>query len=97
MGLVKEDASVDDVLDLKLEDFMDRRLQTMVLKKTMARTIREARQVITHRHVEVDGKVIDTPSYIVKRDEDDKINFIQKSPLSSPNHPMKGGLKGSAE
>jgi small subunit ribosomal protein S4 len=93
MGLVKEGATVDDVLDLKLEDLLNRRLQTLVLKKMMARTIGESRQMITHRHIEVGKKVVDTPSYIVKRDEEDKINFVHKSPLSSPEHPIRAGAK----
>lgn len=95
MGLVKEDAGVDDILDLKLEDLMERRLQTRVLKKSMARTIREARQMITHRHIEVNGKIIDTPSHIVKTDEEEKITFTQKSPLASAEHPIRAGAKKS--
>ena len=44
-GLVSSNATVDDVLELNLENFMDRRLQTFVLKKEMARSIREASEV----------------------------------------------------
>lgn len=88
-GLVGGTATVDDVLDLNLENFMDRRLQTFVLKKGMARSTREARQVITHRHIIVDGKVIDSPSYMVRREEEDKIDFAETSPLSSPTHPVR--------
>jgi small subunit ribosomal protein S4 len=90
MGLVKEDASVDDVLSLSLENLMDRRLQTIVLKKGMARSIREARQIITHRHIVVAGKSIDSPTYPVKKDEEDQISYSEKSPLLSPTHPIHG-------
>jgi small subunit ribosomal protein S4 len=88
-GLVSSNATVDDVLELNLENFMDRRLQTFVLKKEMARSIREARQIITHRHIVVDGKIIAGPSYMVKKDEEDKIEFSETSPLSSPSHPVR--------
>ncbi|MCL4391465.1 MAG: 30S ribosomal protein S4 [Candidatus Parvarchaeota archaeon] len=88
-GLVSSTATVDDVLELNLENLMDRRLQTLVLKKGMARSIREARQIITHRHIAVDGKIIDSPSYSVKRDEEDKIDYTDTSPLSSPTHPVR--------
>ncbi len=91
LGLVKEDAGVDDILSLSLENLMDRRLQTIILKKGMARSIREARQIITHRHIIVDGKVISAPSYPVKREEEEKISFSERSPLASPNHPIHGG------
>ena len=93
LGLVKEDATVDDALDLKLEDLLSRRLQTLVLNKGMARSIREARQIITHRHIEINGKLVDTPSYIVKKDEEEKINFTANSPLASPEHPIRAGTK----
>ena len=89
LGLVKEDATVDDVLDLKLEDLLSRRLQTLVLNKGMARSIREARQMITHRHIGVNGKLVDTPSYIVKKSEEEKINFTENSPLASTEHPIR--------
>jgi small subunit ribosomal protein S4 len=89
LGLVNENATVDDVLDLALENFLDRRLQTFVLKKDMARSIREARQIITHRHIEVDGKIVDTPSYLVQRDQEEKISFSKKSPIASSSHPIR--------
>ena len=88
-GLVKEGATVDDVLELSIENLLDRRLQTFVLKKDMARTIREARHIIAHRHIIVDGKIIDSPSYMVKRDEEDKIEYTESSPLASPTHPIR--------
>ena len=95
LGLVNNDATVDDVLDLELTDFMERRLQTLVLKKKMARSIRESRQMITHRHVQVGEKIVDTPSYIVKRDEESKIVFAENSPFAAENHPIKAVNKES--
>ncbi len=89
LGLVKEDATVDDALSLTLEDLMNRRLQTMVLKKGMAKSVRESRQLIVHRHITVGGKVIDTPSHIVKRSEEGAIEYSYKSPLNSPEHPIR--------
>ena len=37
---------------------------------------------------EIDG-MIDSPSYMVKKDEEDKIEFAESSPLSSPTHPVR--------
>ncbi|EFD92695.1 MAG: ribosomal protein S4 [Candidatus Parvarchaeum acidophilus ARMAN-5] len=88
-GLVGNDATIDDVLELNIENLLDRRLQTFVLNKEMARSIREARQIITHRHITVDGKLIDSPSYMVKKDEEDKIGYAESSPLSSSAHPVR--------
>src|SRR3989338_513580 len=50
-GLLKAQATLDDVLGLTLGDILERRLQTLVYKKSMARTIDQARQLIVHEHV----------------------------------------------
>ncbi|MCL4399289.1 30S ribosomal protein S4 [Candidatus Parvarchaeota archaeon] len=93
MGLVKSDANVDNVLDLKLEDLLQRRLQTIVLKKGMAASIREARQLITHRHITVGRKIIDAPSYLVKKDEEELVDFSPGSAVSSSEHPIRSRMK----
>lgn len=82
-GFIKQDAVLDDVLDLTLENIMDRRLQTIVFKKGLARTIREARQLIVHRHIAIGDRVISSPSYLVKVDEEDKVGFIYNSVLAA--------------
>ncbi|MEM0281546.1 MAG: 30S ribosomal protein S4, partial [Desulfurococcaceae archaeon] len=44
LGLLNEGARLDDVLNLRVEDLLERRLQTIVYKKGLAKTIHEARQ-----------------------------------------------------
>lgn len=61
----------------------------------MARSIKEARQLITHRHIEVDDRIIDTPSYLVEKDEEDKISFSKKSPIASSAHPLRSRVEKS--
>jgi len=73
MGLLKENASLDDVLGLTLEDILERRLQTIVYRKGLANTPLQARQFIVHGHVTIDGRKVPFPSYFVMRDEEDKI------------------------
>lgn len=67
--------SVADVLALNKEDILKRRLQTVIVRKNIARTPRQARQLIVHKHVLIDGKAINIPSYIVNIDEEDKISL----------------------
>ncbi|MBI2583187.1 MAG: 30S ribosomal protein S4 [Candidatus Aenigmarchaeota archaeon] len=55
----------EDVLSLKLEDLLSRRLETIVHKKGVAKSLKEARQMIVHGHVKVGGKVVEWPGYIV--------------------------------
>jgi len=61
MGLLKE-VTMDAILNLKVEDIMERRLQTITVKKGLAKTIKQARQFITHRHIRIGEKVITSPS-----------------------------------
>ena len=56
LGLLKKDSKVEDVLNLKLKDVLERRLQTLIVRKQMAGTMRQARQFITHEHVSVGAK-----------------------------------------
>jgi small subunit ribosomal protein S4 len=65
---------VADILALDKEDWLKRRLQTVVYEKGLAATPKQARQFIVHGHVTVDGKVVNVPSYVVKVDEEDKID-----------------------
>ena len=69
MGLVKKGADIDEVLGLTLNDILDRRLQTMVYKKGLVNTPKQARQFIVHKHVTIGGKIVNIPSYIVPIDE----------------------------
>jgi small subunit ribosomal protein S4 len=76
LGLLKESASLDDVLALKTGDILNRRLQTVVYKKGLANTIKHARQLIVHGHVTVNEVKLTAPGYMVKADEEDSIKVI---------------------
>ena len=57
--------SIADILSLNKEDYLKRRLQTVVVNKKLATTTKGARQLITHKRVLVNEKIVDSPSYIV--------------------------------
>jgi small subunit ribosomal protein S4 len=83
MGLLNKTATLDNVLSLKIEDIISRRLQTIILKKAIANTVKQARQFITHGHIAVNGRKITYPSFMITRDLEDKIEFYGKS-LNKP-------------
>ncbi len=72
-GIVAEDATLDTILGLAVEDFLNRRLETILHKKGMANTPKQARQFITHGQVVIDNRRIIYPSYMVPIEEEDKI------------------------
>lgn len=76
IGLLKENATLDDVLGLKITDILERRLQTVVYKKKLANTIKEARQLIVHKHIKIGDRIVNVPGYIVRVDEEDKITKV---------------------
>lgn len=84
LGIIGSEAEFEDVLLLTVEDVLKRRLQTLVYERGYASSIYQARQFITHGHIQVAGKKISAPSYIVKRAEEDFIDFAPNSPLSKP-------------
>lgn len=71
--------SISDVLSLKVEDILKRRLPTVVYKKKLANSPQHARQMVVHKKVLINGKVVNIPSYLVKVDEESKIEVKQKN------------------
>ena len=45
---------------------LERRLDNVIFRMGFARTRREARQVVGHKHVLVNGKMVNIPSYLIK-------------------------------
>ena len=68
MGLLESDV-LEDVLSLKVNDLLERRLQTIVYRTGLANTIKQARQFIVHRKVLVNGKILSAPSYLVRMED----------------------------
>lgn len=66
---------IADVLALDKEDYLKRRLQSIIIERKLAHTSKQARQLIVHKHIMVDGRVINIPSYLVRVDEESKIGF----------------------
>ncbi|MBU0906973.1 MAG: 30S ribosomal protein S4 [Nanoarchaeota archaeon] len=73
-----------DVLDLKVEDLLNRRLPTVVAQKKIANTVKQARQMVTHKRIKIDGKTVNTPSYLVLVSEENKIEAKQKAKKPKP-------------
>lgn len=96
LGILGEDAKLEDVLDLTVEDILRRRLQTMVHNKGLATTAKGARQFVIHGHIALNGKKIDSPSYFVKRGEEDSIGFYQSSAVEKQYKARTEG-KGTEE
>ncbi|GAA5966967.1 hypothetical protein JCM5350_000838 [Sporobolomyces pararoseus] len=71
---------LDYVLALKIEDFLERRLQTQVFKSGLAKSIHHARVLIRQRHIRVGKQVVNVPSFVVRLDSQKHIDFSLTSP-----------------
>ena len=63
-----------------LMTMLESRLDNVIFRLAFARTRREARQIVTHKHVLVNGKTVNVPSYLIKAG--DVIEIREKSKSS---------------
>ena len=99
LGLLGAGSTLDDVLGLNVRNLLDRRLQTVVRKKGLARTPVQARQYIVHGHVLVGARKVCAPSYLVPVSDEGQVSFVGNSTLANPEHPervIKPKAKSSA-
>ena len=82
LGLLKKDSKVEDVLNLTLKDVMERRLQTLLIRKQLARTMKQAREFITHEHVAIGERKVTAPSYLVTISEERNIRMVKAISLA---------------
>ncbi len=80
LGLIEKKSRLDDVLALNSINLLERRLQTILPRKNLAKTVKEARQMIVHKRVIVNENIVNVPSYIVPKDIENKIKLKIKKP-----------------
>ena len=79
-GLIQSGQStLDDVLSLTVENILERRLQTLVWKRGLAKTPYQARQMISHGHIALNNRRVTVPSYLVSPSEEGTLKFSQNS------------------
>jgi len=71
---------IADALALDKEDWLKRRLQTIVFMKKFANTPKQARQFVAHKHVSVNNRIVNIPSYQVSLEEEPsvRLNLVLK-------------------
>jgi len=79
IGLIDQNSTLDDVLNLQVTDLLSRRLQTIAQRRLYFKTPYQARQAIVHGHIMIGDSVVTIPSYVVKTEEETKIRLIPES------------------
>jgi small subunit ribosomal protein S4 len=75
------------------ENILDRRLQTQVYLQGLASTAKQARQLIIHGHISVEGAVTRVPGMIVTKLQEKNITYSPTSALNSDLHPVRPGAQ----
>lgn len=94
---ILETKSLDDVLALTVEDLLERRLQTLVHKKGIANTIRQARQLVVHGHVLVGNSIVNVPGYVVPKDKEENITISERIKVVNVGKRREEGKEASKE
>eukprot|EP00727_Mastigamoeba_balamuthi_P005385 m51a1_g14845 putative 40S ribosomal protein S4 (195) ;mRNA; r:714460-715174 len=82
LGVLEESKNkLDYVLSLKHEDFLNRRLQTVIFRQKMAKSIHHARVMIRQRHISVGKQLVDQPGFMVRVDSAKQIELALTSPF----------------
>jgi len=90
---------IADALALNKEDWLKRRLQTVLVKKKLTTTAKQSRQLITHKHVSIGNQVVNIPSYQVTLEEEPLVKLdivlkLQKKPKSKEEEIKKAIADG---
>ncbi len=70
-------SNIADILSLNKENWLKRRLQSIVAEKKIAKTPKSARQLISHKHVAISGRIVNIPSYIVSVEDEGNIQIVK--------------------
>ncbi len=76
LGIMPRKPTLDDVLGLNVEALLERRLQTLAWRKGLANTVKQARQLIVHGHIAIDGRRVTAPGYIVTKSQEPLVDYF---------------------
>ncbi len=77
-GIASKDSNLDNLLDLNEKQFLERRLQSLVFRKSLAKSMKQARQLIVHGFISMDNRKINKPGVIVNIGSEDSIKYYKK-------------------
>jgi ribosomal protein S4 len=89
LGLLKEsERKLDYVLGLTIAQFMERRLQTLVMKRKIAHSVHHARVLIRQKHIAVGKQMVNIPSFMVRVSSEQHIQLSATSCIKTGDAAM---------
>ena len=94
-------SNIAEVLDLKVENLLERRLPTVLTQKKLANKVKQARQMVVHKKILIHGNVVNSPGYLVPVAEENEISVklkkkkpkVKESPVESTTEPSTDDKK----
>lgn len=86
--------TIADILGLNKEDYLKRRLESVVVAKQLAKTPKQARQFITHRYITINDNIVNSPSHITTVEEEATVKLtltLKPKKKASPDVPSEEG------
>ncbi|ETO15091.1 ribosomal protein S9, partial [Reticulomyxa filosa] len=100
VGILSDEQNrLEYVLSIKVEDFLKRRLQTLVKEIATTKSVHHARVLIYQRHIVVGKQVVKSPSFLVRKNSQSFINFRDGSSIGGtglPGRVKRKNLKKAA-
>ncbi|HUI39396.1 MAG TPA: 30S ribosomal protein S4 [Methanothrix sp.] len=97
LGMLKEEGDLDAILSMKVTDILERRLQTQVYRQGLANSLKQSRQFITHGHIQISGRRVTVPGYLVRRGDEMTIDYYMGSPMAREGHPERASRTSRVE
>ena len=100
LGLLKDtERKLDYVLGLTVQQFMERRLQTLVAKRHIAKSEHHARVFIRQRHIAVGRQIVNIPSFMVRVASEPHVQIAPTSVYKTgkPGRVRRKKAKGEGE
>jgi len=91
--LTEENKQLDYVLQLTVNDFLERRLQTNVYKSGIAKSLHHARVLVRQGHIGVRNKKVNVPSFMVRVDSERYVDYLHSSPFGANGRPGRVARK----
>lgn len=86
LGLLKDsERKLDYVLGLTIGQFLERRLQTLVVKRKLASSVHHSRVMIRQRHIAVGKQMVNIPSFLVRVSSEQHIQNSSTSVYKTGN------------
>ncbi|MEM3883385.1 MAG: 30S ribosomal protein S4 [Methanothrix sp.] len=86
LGIIDKDTPLEKLLELSERSILDRRLESVVYKRGMARSMKQSRQLITHGFISINGRKLTVPGYLVKAEEEPKIGYYKPIDIVPAKH-----------